>query len=485
MRDTPTTAPPRIGALLRLLPLAFPWGLIAVAAPPASIKTISVGLKLRTGGELSGVVLDHDAHGLVILREDTPFVFAWSELEGGSAFAARRSLLVFDRGEADRLSADDHFDLGLFALRQDRNDLAANEFDAAKKMRRDLEPRIREAFDEFRRRKQATETDDQLTRPGADEPADGTSQAAPAAPVNQASSFPDLPESNLPPPSPELRERVRDAYLRFGEKVRQFMGNDITLIESDHFLVWTDWERRERPRLTQWCEAMYSALCERFGLDSRDDIFLAKCPVFCFRSKARFRKFARDFDAYDGRDAIGYTRSIEKNGHVHMVFARVGSSQADYDRFACTLVHEGTHAFLHRLYGPRLLPHWVNEGYADLTAQRVLGERCPNGSNAALLARQYARYDWSVGALLDSASTIAVHQYPLAHSLVAYLESLGRDRFARFIRSLKNGATVADALAADYDGLTLAGLEPAWKDALRRADRPTAEAPATARKEEN
>jgi hypothetical protein len=476
MNDAAATARVRRATFCSLL-FAFFSVASAGASPPASIKTISVDLKLRTGGELSGAVVDYDAHGLVILHDDTPYVFAWNELDGGSAFAVRRSLLTLPRGDADKLSADDHFDLGMFALAQGRNDLAANEFEAAKKMRPDLATRIREAFDGFRRRKQTAKIDDPLTRPEADDSADVSApRTASSAPIVEGPALPDISETNTPAhPSPEVRERVREAYLRFGTKVQEVMGKDIALIESDHFLVWTDWEKHDRVRLTEWCEAMYAALCERFDLDPRDDIFLARCPVFCFRSKARFRKFARDFDGYDGKDAIGYTRSIEKNGHVHMVFARVGRSEADYDRFACTLVHEGTHAFLHRLYGPKLLPHWVNEGYADLTAERILGDRCPNGGNAALLARQYARYDWPIAGLLESTSTIGVHQYPLAHCVVAYLESLGRDRFAGFIKGLKNGATVADALAGNYDGMTFVGLEQAWKDAIRKADPPATE----------
>lgn len=454
----------------------FLFALFSVASAgtsrPASIKTISVDLKLRTGGELSGAVVDHDAHGLVILHDDTPYVFAWNELDGGSAFAVRRSLLTLHRGDSDKLSADDHFDLGMFALALDRNDLAADEFEAARKMRPDLATRIREAFDGFRRRKQAAKIDEPLARSEVGESAHASAPASPTnVPLGEASALPDLSETIAPAhPSPEVRERVREAYLRFGTKVQEVMGKDIALIESDHFLVWTDWEKRDRGRLTEWCEAMYAALCKRFDLDPREDVFLARCPVFCFRSKARFRKFARDFDGYDGKDAIGYTRSIEKNGHVHMVFARVGRSDADYDRFACTLVHEGTHAFLHRLYGPKLLPHWVNEGYADLTAERILGDRCPNGGNAALLARQYARYEWPIAGLLESTSTIGVHQYPLVHSVVAYLESLGRDRFAGLIKGLKNGATVADALVENYDGMTIVGLEQAWKEAIHKAD---------------
>ena len=265
----------------------------------------------------------------------------------------------------------------------------------------------------------------------------------------------------------ETQARVLEIYKSFGETVRQVISKSILLVETDHFLIWTDWDKRNQPRLAQWCESMYTALCRQLGLDPAGSVCLAKCPIFCFRSKARFRKFARQFDGYDGKNTIGYSRSIEKNGHVHLVLLRTGRLEADFDRFAATLVHEGTHAFLHRLYTTRPMPHWVNEGYADLTAERVMGDYCYSAENAALLARQYVRFDWPIHELLVSVGPIAVHQYPIAHSVVAFLEKQGVERFAGFIKSLKQGRTVAQALAAHYDGMTPDRLEAGWRSAIR------------------
>ena len=423
------------------------------------LVTISLTLKLRTGGQLSGAVLDHDEHAIVILSDFAPYVFAWSELDAGAALGAKRTLLARERGGARHFSADDHLRLGMFVLQSGRNDLASNEFDQARKLNPRLAPKIQEAFAAFRRASDSRRADQQGDLNGKD--AHRAEDDSKNSPVSAPVDFPSF--EKLPAPSDQVRADVRAAYLRFGEKVRDVMGADIRLVESDHFLIWTDWGPREQTRLTQWAESMYEALCVRFGLDSKGDIFLAKCPVFCFRSKARFRKFARDFDGYDAKNAIGYTRSIEKNGHVHMAFARMGATPADYDRFACTLVHEGTHAFLHRLHGTRLLPHWINEGYAELTAERVLGDRCPAGENAALLARQYARFDWPVTPFLSRLSTIEVHEYPLAHSMVAYLEGQSPQRFANLIRDLKNGMDLPQALAANFDGLTFDRLDKEWK----------------------
>jgi hypothetical protein len=351
----------------------------------------------------------------------------------------------------------------MFALSRDRNDLTAGEFRICRDLDRSYEPKVRRAFDEFRVRTEAKGVRERRRDGEADERlAEAQANAGPVA--NTDETLGELPGPlAVDAPSDDVSARVLAIYRAFGEKVREVMGKGVDLVETDHFLIWTDWESPARQRLADWCEAMYAALCEQFSLDRSGMLFLAKCPVFCWRSKAQFKKFARLFDGQHVDNAIGYTRSIERNGHVHVVLVLPGQSEADFDRFASTLIHEGTHAFLHRLYTTRLIPHWVNEGFADLTAQRVLKERCFYGENAALLAGQYARYGWPIGSFLHEAGPIAVHQYPLAHSIVGYLESLDRRGFLGFIRSLKEGATAETALADNYDHMTLEELENRWR----------------------
>lgn len=431
-------------------------------------ETIRVDLRLRTGGGISGPVLDSTDHGLVVVHDNVPYVFAWEELEGGSAFGTRRELLRFARGGKDRLTAEDHFQLGLFARRHGRNDLAADSFHRATRLDAGYRARIKEVSSER-----------ELYGDG-DGPLEFAIEGDVASIVKSSEDPSDEPRSDpelngsLPPaiasvPLDGRREEVRAAYEKFGAEVREVIGEDVTLIETDHFLIWTDW-RRHRDRLGDWCEAMYAAVCNQFGLSPSDDVFLAKCPVYCWRSKARFQRFARHFDGYDGSGAIGYTRSIAENGHVHVVLLRQGRSEADFDRFAATLVHEGTHAFMHRLYSSTLIPHWVNEGYADLVAERVLGDRCVAGENATLLARQIVRHDWPLGDLLRHAGPIETHQYPVAHSVVSFLEGRGRERFAGFIRSLKEGQSVETALTAHFDMTTVDELETQWRRAIRDTD---------------
>lgn len=411
-------------------------------------ETIHVDLQLRTGGGLSGPVVDFTDHGLVVVHDHTPYVFAWEELEADSAYQTKAALMALARGGEDRLTAEDYFQLGIFAYRHGHADQASACFDRATRLDGGIRSRVTLAVAEAKRR-----NDDAVV----DVAKSVTPAGKPASPVI------------APVPLLGRRAEVRRAYDTFGAKVQEVMGRGVTLVETDHFLIWTDWQR-DKKRLGPWCESMYAALCEQFGLNLSDDIFIAKCPIYCWRSKNKFQRFARHFDGFEGSGAIGYTRSIAENGHVHVVLLRQGRSPGDLDRFASTLVHEGTHAFLHRLHSSTLIPHWVNEGYADLVAERVLGDRCPAGENAALLARQIVRYDWPLGDLLKQAGPIEVHQYPVAHSVVSFLERKGHSAFAGFIRSLKAGMSIEAALDARYGIATVDQLEAQWRRSIRASD---------------
>lgn len=445
---------------------------VALSISPvlAETETIRVDLKLRSGGALSGLVVDHTSHGLVIVRDKTPYVFAWVELEGANACGVRRALMASERGGGDRLSARDFFDLGLFALQQDRGDLAVRDLAQAERLDSAYTPRVKEALDRFRSRREVVKNAESNLGQDVDSagPAEDRLEGLTERVADEL-EHPGVP-ALAPRPTEEHGRQIMEVYRKFGRKVQEVLGKNVVLIESPHFLIWTDWERRHRDRLAPWCESMYTALCAQLHIDPASEVFLAKCPVFCFRSKARFRRFAQKFDGYDGVNAAGYTRSIEKNGHAHVVLLRTGRTERDFDRFACTLVHEGTHAFLHRLYTSRLIPHWVNEGYADLTTERVMRDRSPAAENAELLARQYVRYGWPIGELLRGSGPIEVHEYALAHSVIRYLEGLGRRPFAGFVQDLKTGATVSSALGAVYDGLTLEKLEADWRSAVAAND---------------
>ena len=444
---------------------AFACLTVLPPSPAAAQSTTAlVRLKLVTGGRIEGGVLDHNEHGLVVVADNTPFVLAWIDIEAISSVAAKFAIIEAARGGRDKVTAGDYFDLGLYALTRNHSERASTLFRAAKRLDPSLAEEVRRALTNSRKRGA------RVTRSRAAAPSPtGQTELDPEGANGLAEQIEDAlhdrgaREPMIARTPQHIRDQVMKIYRTFGKTVQEVLGKRVVAIETDHFLIWTDWPKFDHETLTELCEAMYSALCREFGISTTAPVFLAKCPLFCFESKARFLKFARTFDGYDGKEAIGYTRSIERNGHVHMALMRQGRTEEDFDRFACTLVHEGTHAFVHRLYTPRLIPNWVNEGLAELMAEKVLKDRCPTAEKAQLLAAQYIQFDWPVKNLVRSAGPIDVHQYAIAHSLIAYLASRGEKGLRGFIHRLKDGDAVAAALAGQYDGLTLDGLEQGWR----------------------
>jgi hypothetical protein len=441
---------------------------IGLAAEPAgTTKTIQTTLKLRTGGSITGPVADYDEYAVVVVAEDKPYAVAWMELEPGSAIEAMRALLSFRRGGEKMLTAEDHFQLGKLGLQHGRRGLATDEFREAERLDRTMAGRVRVVLERHTQEPGGREAEGLTTEPLESVDRKDNSAVGWSIPLDaEPSSSPTVARR----PSPEHGEQVLSAYRQYGAKVQEVLGRDITLVESEHFLIWTDWEPRYRKRLGEWLESAYAALCRQFELDPAENVFLAKCPVFCFKARGKFQRFGRDFDGYDARDATGYTRSIESNGHVHVVLLRQGRTPVDFDRFAWTLVHESTHAFVHRLHSSRLIPHWVNEGLAEWTAEAVLGDRCPAKEVASLASRVLVRHDVPTRPLLESAAPIEVHEYPIAHSTVAYLLFSDSTRFRGFLKSLKSGDEVGAALSASYEGLTIDQLESRWRQAVRESE---------------
>ncbi|MCH7814795.1 MAG: hypothetical protein IID40_12335 [Planctomycetes bacterium] len=431
---------------------------MAVAPVGAQPAPLNLTLKLDRGGEVSGEVLEATDDLILLNYRGEVCAFAYDELTVGSAFGARKRLLIQRRGRARDLTGEDHFHLGAYALDRDRPALANQEFRVARRLEPDLADRIAAAREEYHTRRRAR-------RPASEPSALDTLPAA----TNTAATLPGLVET-VPPESDQARQEIIELYKRFGQSVRETINPDLVLIETDHFLIWTDWQRHRREPLARWCEAIYAAVATQFGLDPNGNLFLGKCPVFCFRSKARFLRFGRTYDGWKISSANGYTRT-SPTGHTHVVIYRRGVTPQDLDQFAGTLVHECVHAIVHRYRRVGHIGGWVGEGLAQFMAERVLGERCLYGEAADLVARQYALKEIPLGDLLHTTGLPQPHEYPVAHSLVGFLIERDATALTELVTHLKRGLSIEQALMRSYDGLTFDDLTTAWR-AQHRDRRP-------------
>ncbi len=155
---------------MQVVPATWLIAVLLTSIAFAQTETISVELTLCTGGKIEGFVVDHTDHGIVVVDGQTPYVFSWQEIEAGAAFRAKRNLVVFERGGRDAVTAEDHFQLGVFALRRGRVLTARHQFDVAERLDRDYTFAVRDALDAHRRR--AVKKTDRLMTTGADDHAD-------------------------------------------------------------------------------------------------------------------------------------------------------------------------------------------------------------------------------------------------------------------------------------------------------------------------
>jgi len=426
-------------------------GVARAAGEPVPLR---LRLTLELGGEVFGEVLDHSERLIVLDYRGFPCAFAFDELEVASAYQARRRLLSAAGGGAGGLTAEDHYRLGRYALSRDHPVLASREFRAALRLDPDLDDRIRAARRRFAERRDPTppRSDDREPEGTAD--------------PGRIEGLPDLAETVGRADGLE-QQRATELYRRFGRLVQQHVNPDLVLLETEHFLLWTDWEPRHRDHLAALCERMYAGVGSTLGVSAEATVFPGKCPVFCFRSRGRFLAFARTVDGWRQRNVNGYVRRAS-NGYVHVALFRRGTDPAALDRFAATLVHEGTHAFVHGCGGAGNIPGWLNEGLAEYVSEVVLGERCLAGEAASMVARQYVLRDLPIRDLLRRPGTPQPHEYPVAHSLVRFLFRRSPDAFAAFLAECRGSPSVERALQEHY-GMTLAALEAAWQDAVRAA----------------
>ncbi|MCH7702428.1 MAG: hypothetical protein IID37_12150 [Planctomycetes bacterium] len=234
-----------------------------------SLDADNPDIKLLTGGAISGLVVDHNEDAVVVVRESTPYVFAWSEMESGSAYAVRRDIMVLERRHGDQdqdrsrnrtrnrdgLSAQDYLELGRFAISLHRRDLASSVFHKAAK----LDPSLATTTRTLLREAATAEASPAISAlaifvdaTAKHLPVD--SSAVSGALADVAVSLPAVAALDpIQPLTAAARSSVMATYHKFGAAVANAVYDKLHLIETQHFLIWTDFEVRHRPLLAEWC----------------------------------------------------------------------------------------------------------------------------------------------------------------------------------------------------------------------------------------
>lgn len=219
----------------------------------------------------------------------------------------------------------------------------------------------------------------------------------------------------------------------------------LRLSETHEFLVASDIPAEQLRPYVASLDSMHDFLCDLYAIPRGEPVWKGKCLVVAFLQEQDYAAFEGRFMRTDTRGTHGLCHQ-RSDGRVIMACHRGPDAPA----FAHMLVHETSHGFNHRWMSPQRIPNWLNEGIAEWVGTKVV----PGSNQVALKeakAAEYMRSHGDMGEDFFTAQNIAAVQYGIASSLVRFL---ARDpkKFAAFVRSVKEGVPVDEALEAVYKG---------------------------------
>jgi hypothetical protein len=275
--------------------------------------------------------------------------------------------------------------------------------------------------------------------------------------------------------NPALANRTR--ALEFAEKTRRGIAPTLHLVETEHFLIFSAWNVSHDVYLGSLCEQMHQKLLQQFSLSSATSVYVGKCPIYLFWEPAHYARFIADVDHSQELDANmsradGY--HANRGDFSYVVINGVSAFGANQEqaklKFFHVLVHEGTHAFLHRYVSPRPMPLWVEEGLADFIAATLVPQSAVNRDYLTAI-RGALHSPEKVRQVLEKKADLTPSEYGLAQSLVRFLVAQDPQAVIRFVQLLKRGADQKAALQSVYrtsEAQLVQGWTLFWQQRLPR-----------------
>ena len=431
----------RFSTLILLPAVALALPLLAQLKPTTLDKPITVqaALEGKPGERVSGQLLRYDDQTLVIKTATHERTLQWSELTGPNRYAIRAQLI-------DRRNAEDWLDLAELAMQDNMREQAKLATNRATL----LDPKTRLRGDAI------------LRGQGNAKPTTSTTAVAAASkPTSDA-------VVHYQKATPEQdAEAIKDAQETAAEVAKKFKIQFAEL-QTAHFIIFTDWDPREHDFLKTNLEKAYSVVSKEFNIPDKENVFVGKLPVYMFAKQADFMKYAAAVDGFPASNLVaGYYAGLS-NGRGHLVMWKPdvqrhgGNLRLAEEKWAYTLTHEFTHAFIARYRTNRRVPRWMNEGLAEVIAARQFPD-----DNAYRFARQIASAPFDFQKLFDDKSMPGGEMYPVMRTMV---EALLQDNYKAFLamfNDIKDGMDPAAALKKHYKA-GYEEFEQAWRAYAKR-----------------
>jgi len=242
--------------------------------------------------------------------------------------------------------------------------------------------------------------------------------------------------------TPEVMEASNDSLREFCQRTQREMNLALNLYESPRFLICTDADERLIERCGDQLTRAYRFLSEMLNEDPDGNVFRGKCLIFIFDKRLDYIRFQRMMHETEAYGTGGLCHGFG-NGYTHVALYRRPSAR----QTTHVLIHETTHAYLHRYRSPEHVPSWINEGLAEYTAHEI---EPPGGASLygrALLALEGQR---GLGEGFFENEHLQRWQYDVAGALARYMSESGRPPYRRMIEAVKEGESWNAALDQSF-----------------------------------
>lgn len=403
-----------------------------VAARPYLGK--AVRLTLLDERELSGVLLNADPQTVQILVDNELTTVKWNDIQAGSAVEAMKIILA-------PLNGEKHLNIAQYLLARDEPQLFVEELEQVLTLDPALRPRVNELMLVWQRAR-----DNRFSSGIA-----GTPISPIWAGTRKGALQPYPPPGSIDP-GPYIKQIDQEAG-----QLAQKSGIRFDRILTDHFLIYHTWGSRSHDQLRLALERMYEAVVRVFGVPGYQNLFAGRCPIYVVTDFNQFRTLCQPYGFTPEPGVLGVTISSD-DGSVRMLMYWSG----DENRFMQTLVHEGTHAVLHRYRSPVHVDAWLNEGLAE----HVTAGQFPKSGKfeqARVYAANFVRQGNKLDALFSADGSPPAPYYPICLSLVEYLMRRDGRSFAVMLAAIKDGQGTEQALLSAYR-INPAQLEAGWRE---------------------
>lgn len=417
-----------------------------VVDPPLTVRIQLMGPR---SGSVLGELVEYDDDGLILLVKQERREYRWIEITPHSAFTARYRLI-------DQKNARQWLELAEFAWEVGADDEAEKAVHWALRLDASLEAEAQRIRAEAPGRLRGPFQGDGEEPEEAEEgPRELLTEAAEGLAFFEAVT-------------PEQAERAIEQAEKAAERSLKKLGVVTRRLETDHFIVFTDWDPADDAFLTGALEEAYRLVASEFGIPAGLNIFVGKLPVYMFDEHATFMRYAHEIDGQTrfSRTVAGYYTG-RSDGMGKMIMSKPKQTEqygleVARNIWRRNLTHEFSHAFFARYRSNAFVPKWLNEGLAEVIAEKVYPR-----FGALNTARMAARSDRSISEIFDDRSLPGPDMYPVMMTLVQALHAEDPKRFMEYVDRIKAGDDPQEALEELYE-VDYRGLEAAWRRYMMR-----------------